>query len=383
MRIYQRNIPASYYNIYPSTGCIAKYKDELEILDKICSFEPEFWHPNTSEPVASVPAVYVHALAKELNKLKRTYLRPNTASEGFPHPEVPSWPIKEEHFTFNKKQWEIAAVLYRDDVERFIAHVYRVMKESQDKGKAKETYEGLWENSQSNFQVPEVVHRGVEPTPANQRPQAPVNPQTRGYNFGRAQEEQTVEGLTRLEQSGDETLLVDPTGTVPGVTQGTFLHEEASRAVSPRSASPVSPTEYRKGATEAIPRRKSMSPFTPQPDAPKIIGAGPRQSGRVTETISTHPSNVRTEYFPPPLGRISEESESRPSRDEPSLLHDKAGCSMYLLQITLLLLWIVNQPSLELEINLLTIHLEDRLTLHLSQEEVEDLFLQEEDKVLQ
>ncbi|QRW01322.1 Undecaprenyl phosphate-alpha-4-amino-4-deoxy-L-arabinose arabinosyl transferase [Ceratobasidium sp. AG-Ba] len=80
-------------------------------------------------------------------------------SSGIPHPPIPTHPEPRKYYGFTKEAHEIASVLFRDEVERFLAYVYIEHKRNQDgrKGKAREIEEILWENSQSRTATPEQV----------------------------------------------------------------------------------------------------------------------------------------------------------------------------------------------------------------------------------
>ncbi|KAG8680376.1 hypothetical protein FRC09_018288, partial [Ceratobasidium sp. 395] len=96
-------------------------------------------------------------LKRDLSTIKRTHMRRIVGELGGLHPEVPKYPEDRKGYSFTKKQHEIAAVLYRDHVERFLAWAYVEMKNNQEvSGKSVENLERLWENSRSS-------HEGEEP----------------------------------------------------------------------------------------------------------------------------------------------------------------------------------------------------------------------------
>ncbi len=329
--IYRNTLPPVQHTVYPSTGCREFFSEEFQLLDNLCEFNPTALHPNAKEPCMWLDRTMYIGLLRNLKAIQRKYLTRTMSEIEDPHPPVPVYPEVRSGFAFNKWQHEVAAITFRDEVERFLGYTYREMRMNEDsgRGKAKEQMEVLWENSRSNYDPSQgslVAHRANDP-------QVVLNPNLIRNSINlpadsSAAEESEVEDLTHQEDPSYEdttahTVLpqtpkrqpvLSPTQAEPmssftpirqstsarmssQFTPGGIPYQEASKIVSPEQDFPK---DFKSSGLDA--------PFTPVPGASKIPGAGPRRSGRVTDPI--HPGNVRPSMFPS-MPTLDEESTSK------------------------------------------------------------------------
>ncbi|QRW04568.1 hypothetical protein RhiLY_03567 [Ceratobasidium sp. AG-Ba] len=157
-RIYNVDRPIDAHNRYPSTGCREQFQEILDLLDDVCAFRPEWILNSTEEPIMFLDFALHRRLRMSLIGIRHQFLH-YAPSNGIPHPPIPTHPEPRKYYGFTKEAHEIASVLFRDEVERFLAYVYIEHKRNQDgrKGKAREIEEILWENSQSRTATPEQV----------------------------------------------------------------------------------------------------------------------------------------------------------------------------------------------------------------------------------
>jgi hypothetical protein len=165
--VYNKSSIPPEHNIYLSVQGRLWAETYLNILDTMCVFSPRWIHVASGDRVQDLDHTLHANLYRELNSLARQYLRRVIPDDRIGHPTVPTYPIMDAHITFNKKQHEVAAVVYRDEVERFLGYVYREMKRNEDKGKGK-TIQGFREtvlshNSTDFDRHPVYVPRAKEP----------------------------------------------------------------------------------------------------------------------------------------------------------------------------------------------------------------------------
>ncbi|KAG9076073.1 hypothetical protein FRC06_009729, partial [Ceratobasidium sp. 370] len=248
-----------------------------------------------------------------------------------------------------------------DEVECFLAYVYVEMKRNEESGhgKLKEHEELLWENSRSshsNTAEPSVVHKAYPtqalPEPHVQRKQ--VNPST--FQTQQEAEESEVEDMTRVQDPSYED-----DQTVHTVLPWTPRRQATTSPVQPTRLEPHTPLRestsvkysslftpgsapYHEASKIKTPEQDAQgesntsglgAPFTPVPGATKISGAGPRRSGRVTETV--HPSSVHPALFNPmptldeksapavDVSHLARPTEAPRPRSRPSWVEYKQG----------------------------------------------------------
>jgi hypothetical protein len=165
MRIYKRPMVPDAYNCYLSLKGIQWAGEYLHKLEQLCLFMPEWRHKSTGEPVMYLNQDFYRSFHRDLKHLEHIYLTRHTSENEPPHPKVPSYPETGRDFGFNKPQHEIAAVLYRDEVERFLAYVYRERRCNEDISRGKEDPTTLQLSlNGSSFLTPDLVaHRAHEP----------------------------------------------------------------------------------------------------------------------------------------------------------------------------------------------------------------------------
>jgi hypothetical protein len=115
--IYSIPSPPMEYNVYPSSRCEKWAQEILNELDLLMVFKPNCLV--TRKHLAAVcpgdnPSYGAFYLT--LTQLRNGIVRSNT-------PEVPQWPQADCIFT--APAFEVAAVLFRDEVERFITWIYQ------------------------------------------------------------------------------------------------------------------------------------------------------------------------------------------------------------------------------------------------------------------
>jgi hypothetical protein len=105
---------------------------------------------------------FYRSFYRDLKHLEHMYLTRHTSENEPPHPKVPSYPETGRDYGFNKQQHEIAAVLYRDEVERFLPYVHRERRRNEDVSRGKEdpTMVQLSLNG-SSFLTPDSVAHSV------------------------------------------------------------------------------------------------------------------------------------------------------------------------------------------------------------------------------
>lgn len=186
---------------------------------------------------------------------------------------------------------------------------------SQDKGKAKETSERLWKNSQPAMQVQEYAPKGRPPMDISfvlpGKPEYVVfsGSEVNEMDKSMKDDEQTVEDMTKLDFSaGDETMVV---GTYQGLLSltgqptETPVKKSAIPAFTPikvpgaeqlRSQFTPGGEVHRSLANITLGNNDSEESPDPQ-DSPTVgRGKGPRYSGRV-QPLDTHPSVTRSELY--------------------------------------------------------------------------------------
>jgi hypothetical protein len=165
MKIYKCPQVLEAYNCYLSLKGIQWAGEYLHKLKQLCLFMPDWRHKSTGEPVMYLDQDFYCSFYRDLKHLERMYLTRQTSENEPPHPKVPSYPETGRDYGFNKQQHEIAAVLYRDEVERFLAYVYRERHRNEDISRRREdpTTVQLSLNG-SSFLTPDyVAHRAYEP----------------------------------------------------------------------------------------------------------------------------------------------------------------------------------------------------------------------------
>ncbi|QRV97001.1 Undecaprenyl phosphate-alpha-4-amino-4-deoxy-L-arabinose arabinosyl transferase [Ceratobasidium sp. AG-Ba] len=334
-RIYNKEPPIDAYNRYPSTGCREQFSEILELLDEVCTFRPEWILNSTEEPVMFLDFALHRRLRMSLIGIRHQFLH-YAPSNGIPHPPIPTHPEPKKYYGFTKEAHEIASVLFRDEVERFLAYVYIEHKRNQEgrRGKAREIEEILWENSQSRTATPEQVaapnpkfipaktisHEGREQfTPIMAQHDLMEEPISENDPEDEQADEEEVEDITRqVDDSYADTTArtIQPpavastsvvsvrrsnrslTGPVtsspakpevlgeitpmktpgfasirPMFTPGSVAEMEASRILGVRNPA------------ESLPSPLDM-PFTPpEPGFARRQGVGPRKSGRVVQPL--------------------------------------------------------------------------------------------------
>jgi hypothetical protein len=158
MKIYKRPMVLDAYNCYLSLKGFQWAGEYLHKLEHLCLFMPDWRHKTTEEPAMYLNQDFYQSFHRDLKHLECLYLTRQTSENEPPHPKVPTYPETGKDYGFNKQQYEIAAVLYRDEVEWFLAYVYRERHCNEDisRGKEDPTTLQLFLNGLS-FLTPELV----------------------------------------------------------------------------------------------------------------------------------------------------------------------------------------------------------------------------------
>ncbi|QRV73334.1 Undecaprenyl phosphate-alpha-4-amino-4-deoxy-L-arabinose arabinosyl transferase [Ceratobasidium sp. AG-Ba] len=350
-RIYNVDQPIDAHNRYPSTGCREQFQEILDLLDDVCAFRPEWILNSTEEPIMFLDFALHRRLRMSLIGIRHQFLH-YAPSNGIPHPPIPTHPEPRKYYGFTKEAHEIASVLFRDEVERFLAYVYIEHKRNQDgrKGKVREIEEILWENSQSRTATPEQVaapnpkftpaktisHEGreqftpllaehdliEEPIPEN-------DPEDEQVKKRKTIQPSAVASTSAVSVRRSNRSLIGPVTSspakpevlgeitpikTPGVasirpmfTPGSVADVEASRILGVRN-----PTESLQSPLDV--------PFTPpEPGFARRQGIGPRKSGRIVQPLWM---GNREPIALPPIEEVrdSDNSDSSSTDDSPLVM---------------------------------------------------------------
>ncbi|QRV96541.1 Retrovirus-related Pol polyprotein from transposon [Ceratobasidium sp. AG-Ba] len=370
-RIYNKEPPTDAYNRYPSTGCREQFSEILELLDEVCTFRPEWILNSTEEPVMFLDFALHRRLRMSLIGIRHQFLH-YAPSNGIPHPPIPTHPEPKKYYGFTKEAHEIASVLFRDEVERFLAYVYIEHKRNQEgrRGKAREIEEILWENSQSRTATPEQVaapnpkfapaktisHEGREQfTPIMAQHDLMEEPISENDPEDEQADEEEVEDITRqVDDSYADTTARTIQPSAVASTSVISVRRSNRSLVGPVTSSPAKPevlgeitpmktpgfSSIRpmftpgsvadveasrilgvRNPTESLQSPLDM-PFTPpEPGFARRQGVGPRKSGRVVQPLWM--SNREPLALPPiEEGPVvdSDDEESSSTDDSPLVM---------------------------------------------------------------
>ncbi|KAB5587682.1 Retrovirus-related Pol polyprotein [Ceratobasidium theobromae] len=122
--LYHIRIPKQEENIYPSPDCISWAQGLFDSLDQLTIFRPTCLATRKRVPMVDmteVPAYGAFYLALMQSRNQAAY-----SEEDLIHlPEIPKWPSA-DNCLFTSLAFEVAAVAFRDEVERFITALYIV-----------------------------------------------------------------------------------------------------------------------------------------------------------------------------------------------------------------------------------------------------------------
>jgi hypothetical protein len=165
MKIYKCPQVLEAYHCYLSLKGIQWAGEYLHKLEQLCLFLPDWQHKSTGEPVMYLDQDFYCSFYRDLKHLECMYLTRKTSENEPPHPKVPTYPETGKDYGFNKQQHEIDAVLYRDEVERFLAYVYRERRRNEgvSRGKEDPTTVQLSLNGSSFLTPDSMAHRSYEP----------------------------------------------------------------------------------------------------------------------------------------------------------------------------------------------------------------------------
>ena len=300
----------------------------LETLNELCYFSPShtLTEESSSKEDSQVPFMFLkthvyRAWCFKLKELEWTYLTRAIPEGEIDHPDVPAFPDVAPERRFNKVQHEIAAVLFRDDVERLLAYVFKEMTWN------KEGYTSpnsailsMTGTNQDNLQEvdipapvtyvpssaskPEVVFKPtilsskVRDTP-KESVRSEESPKPEGSN--QSEESQSEKVLTPVREQGESIPQFTPlndctTGPMPA-TPGSFLDIVQSQAFE---VPPMSMHSGFRGLEDST----EVSDFTYRGVTP-LYRVGPRPSGILIQPMGAHSSIALTG-----LSEIPEDSEA-------------------------------------------------------------------------
>ncbi|KAB5587725.1 hypothetical protein CTheo_8834 [Ceratobasidium theobromae] len=120
--LYHIRIPKPEENIYPSPDCISWAQGLFDSLDQLTIFRPTCLATRKRVPMVDmtkVPAYGAFYLALMQSRNQAVY-----SEEDFIHlPEIPKWPSA-DNCLFTSLTFKVAAIAFRDEVERFITTLY-------------------------------------------------------------------------------------------------------------------------------------------------------------------------------------------------------------------------------------------------------------------
>ncbi|QRV72120.1 Undecaprenyl phosphate-alpha-4-amino-4-deoxy-L-arabinose arabinosyl transferase [Ceratobasidium sp. AG-Ba] len=350
-------------------GCREQFQEILDLLDDVCAFRPEWILNSTEEPIMFLDFALHRRLRMSLIGIRHQFLH-YAPSNGIPHPPIPTHPEPRKYYGFTKEAHEIASVLFRDEVERFLAYVYIEHKRNQDgrKGKAREIEEILWENSQSRTATPEQVaapnpkftpaktisHEGREQfTPLLAEHDLIEEPIPENDPEDEQAEEEEVEDITRqVDDSYANTTARTIYPSAVASTSAVSVRRSNRSLIGPITSSPAKPevlgeiTPIKtpgvasirpmftpgsvaeveasrilgvRNPTESLPSPLDV-PFTPpEPGFARRQGVGPRKSGRVVQPLWM---GNREPIALPPIEEVrdSDNSDSSSTDDSPLVM---------------------------------------------------------------
>ncbi|KDN39703.1 hypothetical protein RSAG8_08621, partial [Rhizoctonia solani AG-8 WAC10335] len=324
---YRLNMPTPEENRYPSRSCEAWAKHIFDILDKVVTFRP-----TCRITTMRIPAQEIHqwpeygelyvALTQLINK---SITRPSDIESLLPLPE---WPASE--CLFHAHAFEVAAVSFRDQVERTIQKLYDIISiKITDRAPSPVISTGEFTevdpmqedlrdrtmrlDPNSSLIVPKDV-RAILPPPDPSQPSSPRGSSRSVLSSHHARSPpivstaQLVEDVIQMMESPVRTNESQPSSTGISTTppETSIEQTESLRRPEPPYSIAVSTTQevFNRSPTsrDGTIRTQSMVNATMRPI---------RSPGSAAPTIRSPPASGRLTISPTILGTINEESEAR------------------------------------------------------------------------